>query len=47
MKKEKVDVFVIQETKMIKADKTPTIAGYTIERKERDQEIGNETNRGG
>ena len=43
----KIDVFAIQETKMISRDKTPTIPGYTIIRKDRQQRTGQETNRGG
>ena len=33
----KIDVFAIQEKKMISRDKTPTIPGYTIIRKDRQQ----------
>ena len=43
----KPDVFVIQETKYISSDKTPTITGYTVKRKDRWQAKGNEKNRGG
>lgn len=43
----KVDIFVIQETKLIPADKVPTIKGYTVKRKDRTQPKGKEKNRGG
>ena len=47
LKEEDIAVFLIQETKMIKSDKTPTVPGYTIRRQERSQLVGNEKNRGG
>jgi len=43
----KVDVFLIQETKLVKKDKTPTFPGYTVLRKDRRQLRGKENNRGG
>ena len=42
-----VDIFLIQETKLVKKDKTPTFPGYTILRKDRRQFKGKENNRGG
>ena len=42
-----IDVFVLQETKMIKTDKMPQIPGYSIERLDRHQPKGKEKNRGG
>lgn len=42
-----IDVFVLQETKMIKTDKMPKIPGYSIERLDRHQPKGKEKNRGG
>jgi hypothetical protein len=47
LEKTKVDIFVIQETKLIISDKTPTIPGYTIIRKDRWQSKGSKYNRGG
>ena len=41
-----VDIFLIQETKLVKKDKTPTFPGYTILRKDRRQFKGKENNRG-
>ena len=43
----KVDVFLIQETKMTAMDKIPSIPGYTVLSKPRKQARGNEKNRGG
>ena len=45
--KHKIDVFLVQETKMTQKDKIPTIPGYTILSKPRQQAKGNENNRGG
>ena len=42
-----IDIFVIQETKMITKDKTPNLPGYEIKRREREQRKGKEDNRGG
>ena len=42
-----IDIFVIQETKMIMVDKKPEIPGYEIKRRDRPQHKGNEDNRGG
>ena len=47
IKKNDIDIFLIQETKLIKSDKTPKIPGYTIERKDRVQPKGKEKDRGG
>ena len=47
LKKHQVDLFAIQETKLIIKDKTPCIPGYTILRKDRSQPKGKEKNRGG
>ena len=47
IKVNKIDIFVIQETKLIKSDKTPRIPGYTVERKDRDQPKGKEKDQGG
>ena len=43
----KIDVFLIQESKMNNKDKIPTIPGYTILSKPRKQPRGKESNRGG
>ena len=43
----KVDIFVLQETKLIPADKTPKFPGYTVIRQDRPQLKGKEKNRGG
>ena len=42
-----VDVFLIQETKLVKKDNTPTFSGYTVLRRDRWQLKGKENNRGG
>ena len=47
LKKHNIDVFVLQETKLIKNDRSPRIPGYTIIRKDRQQPKGKERNRGG
>ena len=47
IKKRKVDIFLIQETKMTQADKIPSIPGYTILSKPRNQPRGKEKARGG
>ena len=47
LKQHEIDVFLFQETKLIKNDKTPKFPGYTIERKDRDQPKGKEKDRGG
>ena len=39
-KKNEIDVFAIQETKLIKSDKTPKVPGYTVEREDRVQPKG-------
>jgi len=47
LQKHKVDVFALQETKLIAGDDDPKIPGYTLVRKDRKQKPGYETNRGG
>jgi hypothetical protein len=47
IKEHEVDIFLIQETKMIKSDKIPQFPGYTIMSKPRHQVAGDESNRGG
>ena len=47
LKEENIDVFLIQETKLITTDKLPNVPGYTVLRQDRTQRIGNEDNRGG
>ena len=47
IEREKIDVFVIQETKMIRSDKLPKIPGYSIERQDRYQPKGKDKDRGG
>ena len=47
LKQHEIDVFLFQETKLIKSDRTPKFPGYTIERKDRDQPKGKEKDRGG
>ena len=42
-----IDVFAIQETKMVTNDLKPNIPGYEIKRRYREQVIGSEDNRGG
>ena len=45
--KNKIDIFLIQESKMNSNDKIPTIPGYTILSKPRKQPRGKESTRGG
>ena len=47
LKDKEIDLFLIQETKMISKDKTPRFPGYTVLRKDRLQWKGKEDNRGG
>ena len=47
IEKEDIDVFVIQETKLIRKDRLPKIPGFAIERQDRQQPKGKEGNRGG
>ena len=47
IRKHDIDVFVLQETKMVKKDKLPTIPGYAMERLDRSQPKGKKKNRGG
>ena len=47
LKKAKVDIFLVQETKMIQKDKLPVFPGYTLLSKPRKQPRGKENNRGG
>ena len=43
----KIDIFLIQETKLVTKDKTPQFPGYTVLRRDRLQWKGKENNRGG
>ena len=47
LEEEKIDVFMIQETKLIMTDPTPKFKGYTLVRQDRVQRVGCERNRGG
>ena len=47
LKDHKVDIFLVQETKMTKSSKVPKFPGYTIINKPRHQVAGDESNRGG
>ena len=47
LREKKVDIFVLQETKLIPKDETPKIHGYTLIRQDRPQLKGKEKNRGG
>ena len=47
MKRESVDIWCIQEKKLIEKDETPQVQGYTMIRKDRKQARGRESNRGG
>ena len=47
IKEKEIDIFLIQETKLITADKTPKVKDFTIIRQDRIQRRGNEKNRGG
>ena len=47
LKEEDIDVFLLQETKMIDSDKKPKIPGYSVLISNRTQTRGNEENRGG
>ena len=47
MKENGVDIFLIQETKLVAKDKTPKFPGYTVLRRDRLQWKGKENNRGG
>ena len=47
MKDNGVDIFLIQETKLVAKDKTPKFPGYTVLRRDRLQWKGKENNRGG
>ena len=47
LKKNEIDIFLLQETKLIKNDRPPRFPGYTIERKDRVQPKGKEKDRGG
>ena len=42
-----IDIYVVQETKMKPNDTTPTIPGYTIVRKDREQKMGQHNTAGG
>ena len=47
LKDQEIDVFLLQETKLIKKDKSPKIPGYTLVREDRKQPKGKENDRGG
>ena len=47
LKEQNVDIFLLQETKLIKKDKTPKIPGYTLIRDDREQSKGKANGRGG
>ena len=47
LKEENIDIFLIQETKLVMSDKLPSIPGYTVKRQDRTQLRGKEKNRGG
>ena len=47
IKKNNIDIFLIQETKLVRNDKTPKIPGFTTERRDRLQQKGKEKDRGG
>ena len=47
LKEKKVDIFLVQETKMTTKDKLPVFPGYTVISKPRKQPRGKENNRGG
>ena len=47
IKNKDIDIFLVQETKMITTDKEPNFPGYTTYSKPRTQVAGNEKNRGG
>ena len=47
IKENKIDIFLIQETKMIPTDKLPSFPGYTILAKPCKQAADSEKNRGG
>ena len=43
----KIDIYLLQETKLTPKDSTPSIPGYTVVRKDREQLVGQEKARGG
>ena len=47
LEKHKVDIFLVQETKLTQGDKVPIFPGYTILSNPRTQTAGNDENRGG
>ena len=47
VKRKSVDIWCIQEKKLIEKDETPQVQGYTMIRKDRKQARGRESNRGG
>ena len=44
LKEENIEVFLIQETKMIGKDKLPKVPGFSVLRQDRTQLVGNEEN---
>lgn len=47
LKKHKIDIFFLQETKLTESDRTPKFPGYTPVRQDRFQPKGKQKNRGG
>ena len=47
VKDNNIDIFLLQETKLIKSDRTPKFPGFTIERQDRKQLKGKKKHRGG
>merc|ERR1712045_1073849 len=47
IKQHEIDIFLLQETKLVKNDETPRFPGFAVERKNREQPPGEEDNRGG
>ena len=47
IKQHEIDVFLLQETKLVKSDRTPRFPGFTIERRDREQPKGKEKDRRG
>jgi hypothetical protein len=43
----KIDIYMLQETQLKPKDATPTIPGYTVIRKDREQLVGQEKSKGG
>ena len=47
LQEKEIDIFMVQETKLITSDKTPKFKNFTIIRQDRVQRKGDENNRGG